>query len=239
VWGANRPRRLLSKEYWRAPYRWNRDAESADERRFVMCGSMCDVLESSDNLDIQTALNSWRTKLWELIQQTPHLTWLLTTKRTENIAAMLPPEFQSCEANVWVIASVENQQVAEKRIPELLAVPGNHGLSIEPLLDAIDLRKWLAPWSLERTGHRISWVIVGGESGPKARPMNPYWVCVLRDQCVESGVPFFFKQWGRWSCTGNTSSGYRVFGDGAIVCYSPRTEHAIPTLDGKQWTEMP
>jgi protein gp37 len=87
VWGANHPRRTLSKEYWRAPHRWNRDAERTGEQRLVMCGSMCDVLESSDNLDNQAALNFERAKLWELIRQTPRLTWLLITKRTENIAA--------------------------------------------------------------------------------------------------------------------------------------------------------
>lgn len=120
--------------------------------------------------------------------------------------------------NVWLGVSVENQETADERIPLLLKTPAaKRFLSCEPLLGPIDFR-W-APYAygpvaeisyreyLEKHGQineyealrKISWVIAGGESGPRARPMHPDWVRSLRDQCVAAGVPFFFKQWGEWA----------------------------------------
>lgn len=229
VWGANSPRRMLNGDaHWREPFKWNRDAERANERRRVMCGSMCDVFELAPR---SYELDRVRERLFALIPQTPWLDCLVITKRTENIAAMLPIGLQSCNVNVRVIASVEDQPAADKRIPELLSVRGLHGLSIEPMLGAVDLRKWLAPWSPEYTERRIGWVIVGGESGPHARPMNPNHVRELRNQCVEAGVPFFFKQWGRWRpCN--------IDGVELMVPDSKR-EHELPVLDGKTWMELP
>ena len=110
--------------------------------------------------------------------------------------------------NVWLGVSVENQETADERIPLLLQTPAAvRWVSAEPLLGPADL-PGLFFYGTERTGgveplrkHRhplIDWVVVGGESGPKARPMNPDWARSLRDQCAEAGVPFFFKQWGSW-----------------------------------------
>ena len=113
--------------------------------------------------------------------------------------------------NVWLGVSVENQQTADERIPHLLRTPAAvRFLSVEPLLSAVDLRFWdprnpksEGEWmaSIEEVGvigknRPVDWVIVGGESGPGARPMEADWARSLRDQCVEAGVPFFFKQWG-------------------------------------------
>jgi len=113
--------------------------------------------------------------------------------------------------NVWLGVSVENQQWADIRIPALLDTPAMvRWLSCEPMLGPIDLSKWLGPvdwpscWgqhspSTECAGCiQPEWVVVGGESGPGARPMHPDWARQLRDQCVDAGVPFFFKQWGEW-----------------------------------------
>jgi protein gp37 len=92
--------------------------------------------------------------------------------------------------NVWFGTSVENQATADERIPLLLQIPAAvRFLSCEPLLGPINLTKWL---------QEIGWCIVGGESGPKARPMHPDWVMSLRDQCQVAQVPFFFKQWGEF-----------------------------------------
>ncbi|WP_395831169.1 DUF5131 family protein [Elstera sp.] len=93
--------------------------------------------------------------------------------------------------NVWIGTSVENQAAADERIPPLLeTLAAKRFLSCEPLLGPIILKpEWLA---------RLDWVIVGGESGPGARPMHPDWVRQIRDQCAAAGVPFFFKQWGAW-----------------------------------------
>lgn len=124
--------------------------------------------------------------------------------------------------NVWLGVSVENQQRADERIPDLLATPAAvRFLSCEPLLGPVDLTRiheefdgglghsWESclngrrfdPWGDDETGGhpKVDWVIVGGESGPGARPMHPDWARGLRDQCAAAGVPFFFKQWGDWA----------------------------------------
>lgn len=104
--------------------------------------------------------------------------------------------------NVWLGTSVEDQATADARIPHLLRCPAVvRFLSCEPLLGAVDLR-WDVAY--ERSAGALSlrdalhWVIAGGESGPKARPMHPDWARGLRDQCQAAGVPFFFKQWGEY-----------------------------------------
>jgi protein gp37 len=114
--------------------------------------------------------------------------------------------------NFWIGTSVENQEQADRRIPELLRIPAAvRFLSVEPLLGAVDLYPaWLCPKCAHHHGRfydcdlcrghsiGIDWVIVGGESGPNARPMHPDWARAIRDECVAAGVPFFFKQWGEW-----------------------------------------
>jgi protein gp37 len=123
--------------------------------------------------------------------------------------------------NVWLGATICNQAEANRDIPKLLAVPARvRFLSIEPMLGALDLTRvqwpgkhkvdvlrggaWDVPgWHQGFTNHsdmgRVHWVIVGGESGPNARPMHPDWARSLRDQCAAAGVPFHFKQWGEWA----------------------------------------
>ena len=110
--------------------------------------------------------------------------------------------------NVWLGTSVENQKWADVRVPLLLRTPAAvRFLSCEPLLGPVDVRRWLpggdviGPLGAEPglpTTIGIDWVIVGGESGPKARPMHPQWARDLRDQCQAAGTAYFFKQWGRW-----------------------------------------
>lgn len=129
--------------------------------------------------------------------------------------------------NVWLGVSVENQTTADERIPLLLQTPAAvRWLSMEPLLGPVDLESSLGGTEWiggqrgcggthkgigtpdcprephhhhdARCGRGIDWVVVGGESGPKARPMHPQWVRDLRDQCDAAGVPFLFKQWGEW-----------------------------------------
>jgi protein gp37 len=128
--------------------------------------------------------------------------------------------------NVHLVVSVEDQKTANRRIPALLETPAAvRGISCEPLLGPVDLwgpvdkhggrpkqTYWLdgrPHWvddegSNPRTsslaiGPKIDWVVVGGESGPRARPMHPEWARTIRDQCQHSGVPFHFKQWGEWA----------------------------------------
>ena len=97
-------------------------------------------------------------------------------------------------ANIWHLTTVENQEAANQRIPELLAFRRyGHwpvlGISAEPLLGPLDLSPYLSG---------LDWIIAGGESGPAARPMHPAWIRGMRDQAQRAGVPFFFKQWGSY-----------------------------------------
>jgi protein gp37 len=104
--------------------------------------------------------------------------------------------------NIWCGTSVEDQATADERIPHLLRTPAAvRFLSVEPLLGPVNLGLWRVEipkhrehWPTERV--KNFWVIVGGESGPKARPMHPNWACSIRDQCREAGVPCFVKQLG-------------------------------------------
>ncbi|HFD80022.1 MAG TPA: phage Gp37/Gp68 family protein [Gammaproteobacteria bacterium] len=110
--------------------------------------------------------------------------------------------------NVWLGVSAENQSTADERVPLLMRTPvglGKRFVSCEPLLGPVDLRALRCTRGMpidaldpEMPGRRIDWVIAGGESGPRARPMHPYWVRSLRDQCREADAAFFFKQWGTW-----------------------------------------
>jgi protein gp37 len=135
-----------------------------------------------------------RKRLWELIEETPFLDWLLLTKRPQNIDGMAPWS-DKWPVNIWLGTSVENQTFAEKRLPFLLKQPAAvRFLSCEPLLGPIDLRAWFRKSSLKP----IDWVIAGGESGPSARPMHPDWASNILHQCQEFEVPFHFKQWGHW-----------------------------------------
>jgi protein gp37 len=107
---------------------------------------------------------------------------------------------------IWLGVSVENQAAADERIPLLLQTPAAvRFVSVEPMLGPVDMEPHLQYWPFHENYKMtwdmtefegLDWVICGGESGPHARPMHPDWVRALRDQCIEAGVPFFFKQWG-------------------------------------------
>lgn len=198
VWGKHSPRRVLSESYWQQPIAWNRKAAEMGEVKLVFCSSMADVFED------HPTVNRERVKLWPLIQSTPWLTWLLLTKRPENIISMYPGSWlQAPPHNVWLGTSAGNQKWADRRIPALIEAPAVlRFVSCEPLLGPLDLCNpvYGAPiyGSLYRGG--IGWVIAGGESASlhKARPMHPEWARGLRDQCQEAEIPYFFKQWGSW-----------------------------------------
>lgn len=213
IWGPAKttPRRLFGDKHWAEPIKWNRQAAAVGERQRVFCASMADVFE--DHSDVVDA----RDRLFALIDRTPHLDWLLLTKRPENIRHLWPFGWYGEEftwPNVWIGTSVENQAAAEQRIPALLEVPAAiRFLSCEPLLEPVNLQAWFrwcpscgAPRrdaSAMRCGfceaypqvlNTIHWVIAGGESGPHARPMDLGWARSLRDQCQAAGTAFFMKQ---------------------------------------------
>jgi protein gp37 len=233
-------------------------------RRRVFCSSLADVFDNEvDPL--------WRQHLMSLIADTQNLDWLLLTKRIGNAARMLsdsslhdgrlltasdqyrPPK------NLWIGATIVNQEEADRDIPKLLATPAAvRFLSMEPLLGAVDVSRWLCPWSHteNRYGERVDWVIVGGESGHKARPMHPDWVRSLRDQCAAAGVPFLFKQWGEWQpdfypvshmhmteksmfVNLDGSTNYGIGNAGCAVVNKVGKKEAGRTLDCRTYSEYP
>lgn len=226
-WGKGKPRVRASAAMWREPLKWNQAEESKrvshsefveNHRPRVFCASLADWLD--DEVPIE-----WLADLLALIHATPNLDWLLLTKRPQNwserLAACAPfrevgsPQFlwelnwlaQGVPpANVWIGTTVEDQQRADERIPHLLNIPAKvRFLSCEPLLGPVDLSAFIGRVP-NITGERIDpynfgldWVIAGGESGPKARPMHPDWARSIRDQCAAAGVAYHFKQWGEWA----------------------------------------
>lgn len=172
---------------------------------------------------------SFIAQVFAVMARTPQHTYQLLTKRharlnsvlrrptfRDSIAAIVGADIAWPLPNLHLGVSVENQQWADIRIPALLDTPAAvHWLSMEPLLGPVDLHPhWLhgrPGWGTEETaptgvvtqdlvvGNSIGWVVLGGESGPKARPMHPQWARSLRDQCVSAKVPFLFKQWGEWA----------------------------------------
>lgn len=229
VWGAKAKRRFFTDKHWQEPLRWNKEAAESGQRRRVFCASMADVFER------RTELNEPRWRLWKLIEETPHLDWLLLTKRPHNIMSMVPWKNIFPE-QVWIGATVENQTWAKKRISYLLEVPAKvRFLSCEPLLEPLDLKPFVGNHS-----SGIHWVIAGGESGPNSRPMNPDWVRNLRNQCSENDIAFHFKQWGHWvpeelmteqQKKVTILDGYRLAAVGK--------KQAGRILDGRTWDEFP
>lgn len=215
LWSSDRTRRFFSDKHWSEPLRWNRDAEAAGERRRVFCASMADVFEKRSELDIH------RQRLWQLIDETPWLDWLLLTKRPEHVSACVPWGSE-WPTNVWLGTTAENQHWADKRIPELVRSPAVvRFLSCEPLLGPIDL---------SQAEGKIDWVIAGGESGPKSRPMKPEWARYLRDSCADLGIAFHFKQWGHWAPV-------RIGQTETLEAVGKR--NAGRQLDGRTWDELP
>ena len=186
-WGQdfNKIRRTSDKTFY-APMKWK------ESKKIFVC-SWSDFYHP----DVPKA---WREEALNIMERESRHTFILLTKRPENIQDFGWP-------HVWQGVTVENQEQADKRIPILLAkarLSPTIFLSIEPMLGPIDL--WTPRYKLPdgglgsafAWGKGVNWVIVGGESGPHARPINISWVRRLKDECEAAKVPFFFKQWGEW-----------------------------------------
>jgi protein gp37 len=249
VWGKAAPRRFFGEKHWREPVKWNAAAEAAGRPALVFAASMADVFEDRRDLDEP------RTRLFELIEETPWLRWQLLTKRPENVLELVPELWATGEewpANAWLGTTVEDQTRAELRIPELVKIPAPvRFLSCEPLLGELDLSRWLGlewmealrppgallarrgegGWGMDlfeaiarSEGRRppLSWVIVGGESGPGHRVMDAEAAADVCAQVLAAEVPLFFKQWGGRTPTagGDQIDPYRLG--------QPRTWHELP-----------
>lgn len=197
-WGPGAPRRRTSASNWAKPLAWNaaHDAFFAEHghRQRVFCASLADVFDNAVD-------PAWRADLANVILETPNLDWLLLTKRIGNVGDMLQFMFlDGTPPNVWLGATIVNQEEADRDIPKLLRVAvDTKFLSMEPLLGAVDLTPMFEHRAEQWNDTGVDWVIVGGESGPGARSMSPYAARDLRDQCAAAGVPFLFKQWGDWA----------------------------------------
>lgn len=173
-WGAKEPRKMTSPANWRKPYQWDREAKAAGIRKRVFCASLADVFDAEVD-------DEWRVLLLEMILATPNLDWLLLTKRPQVAKKFFDG---IVPRNVWLGVTVENQKIADLRIPILLSIPARiRFLSCEPLLERIFVPRY-----------GVSWIICGGESGGGARGMPLEWARSLRDQCADGNIPFFMKQ---------------------------------------------
>ena len=219
--------------YLLQPHPWNKLAESINVRLKVFCASMADVFE--DRADLQPH----RDALWKMIDKTPMLDWLLLSKRpvigmpeawsdeTDESAMRGRGSLGSSPAmprNIWLGHTIVNNEEILKEWPPFLESiikysPTVAFLSIEPMLGPMPDFKLIVEGIKQFNGQ--FWVICGGESGNKARPMHPQWVKDIQLACMEAGIPFFFKQWGEWAPAG--MPGYNF----------PISKMAYVDIDGK------
>jgi protein gp37 len=135
--------------------------------------------------------DSWRADAWAMIKMRSDLDFLIITKRIHRFHVELPYDWGGGYPNVTIFSTVENQAMADFRLPILLDAPIKHkGITAEPLLERIDLSRYLGP--------QIEAVVAGGESGPNARVCDYNWILDIRRQCIDAGVPFTFKQTGHY-----------------------------------------
>lgn len=170
-------------------------------------------LNSMSDLFHEEVPDGYIDDVLQVVAQTPQHTYQILTKRAQRMARffargrVVPP-------NAWMGVSVENRKHGVPRIQHLRRVPARvRFLSVEPLLEDVG--------RLDLTG--IHWVIVGGESGAKARPMKPQWAESVQSQCEEQRVAFFFKQWGGWGADGKRRA----------------KAHNGRSLLGRTWDDMP
>jgi len=180
----------LHEDVLDAPYHWKRP-------RIVFVNSMSDLFHAK-------VPAAYLSQIFKVMADTPQHTYQVLTKRSRRLRLMAPS--LDWAPNIWMGVSVEDEREAY-RVDDLRSVPAAvRFLSCEQMLGPLS--------SLDLS--EIGWVIVGGESGPNARPLNPAWATDLRDKCVSEDVPFFFKQWG-----GRTP------------------KHGGRLLHGRTWDQMP
>lgn len=247
VWGPRGTRVRTSERNRNRPYAWNKKAQENGQVQTVFTASLADVFEDYRNESVpQFTMDAWRAELFAKMEATPWLVWLVLTKRPENVSHMVPSDwlggstpYKGWPSNVWLGFSAEDQSNFDYRIESALAIPTPVlWVSAEPLLGKINMTDYL-------DSGEISWVIAGGESGPKARPMHSDWACTLQYQCEIYDVPFFFKQWGEWVNIDELPDG--VVYENAAVHYWPDLtpswrvgrKKAPKTLKGIQYLEFP
>lgn len=234
VWGDDGVRVKASEAGWREPRKWNREAADRGVPSRVFCASMADVFEFREDVMLARALllnliHETRHLNWLLLTKRPeHIEPLLKRARNDlfglhlHDARVMVDRWIAGEppANVWLGVSVENQECADQRIPILLRTPAaRRFVSYEPALGPVDWR------SIADDGHNainaltgnyikadrvyegsaLDWIIVGGESGPAARPFDIEWALNTIRQCEAAGVAYFIKQLGRYVIQDNVN----------------------------------
>lgn len=185
------------------PLRWKK-------QRKIFVNSMSDLFHEKVPFE-------FINEVYDIIARCPQHTFQILTKRPERalmyyrqLGAMIKEagldsvptqsdnilDYVGGLPNIWLGVSVEDQKTADERIPILLQIPAKvRWISAEPLLGKIDINSSMR----KQKGYAdLDWVVVGGESGTKARPVNPDWIFKIRNDCKAAGVPFFFKQWGEY-----------------------------------------
>lgn len=176
-WGPHGERKRTSAANWRKPIAWNKAAKAAGKPARVFCASLADWLDNR-------VPQQWRIDLGGLIDATPHLDWLLLTKRPENYGHLAP--WIKAPGNVWLGVTAEDQAHYDRRWDTLSQISAKvRFISYEPAL---------GPLRLHSADPQPDWLICGGESGHGARFMQPEWAERIRNDCRGERVAFFMKQ---------------------------------------------
>jgi protein gp37 len=186
--------------------------------RTIFVNSMSDLFH-------EAVPDSFVDQVFDVMRRASWHNFQLLTKRADRLAEWSRKRYHGTQErpfgrkpwpnNIWAGVSVESQAYVN-RIEQLVRVPSAiRFLSVEPLIGPVNVKESLL--------RRIHWVIVGGESGPKARPMAAQWARDLRDQCISTDIPFFFKQWGVYDSQGQRRS----------------KKASGRVLDGRTWNQMP
>lgn len=265
-------RRRTTTSNWYQPLKWDAKARAEGKRVRVFCASLADVFDNAVpaqwRLDLFELIGKTTNIDWLLLTKR-----IGNARRMlDEVMDVLSHGLQEWGepvvwSHVWIGATVANQDEADRDIPKLLETPSAvRFLSCEPLLGPIKL----SHLDVERAGHRewcqidaltgrhtdmgrpcqdvphLDWVIVGGESGSKARPMHPEWARALRDQCVTAAVPFFFKQVGEWCHVPGVQASYsyrpealKYFKEHDATYAKVGKKAAGRTLDGRTWDQFP
>jgi protein gp37 len=232
VWGPKKPR-MVSVNAWKLARRLNAEAAAAGVRASVFTNSMADMFEDDHPVigwdgretDYLT-IDQVRRDVFAVIEECANLDFLLLTKRPQNILGMVPATWlmRGAPANVVFGASAGTPDDLCGRLGWLIEagarLRARTFVSLEPLIEPIEPEE--LAWTEDADGIEVGSVIVGGESGPNARPMRAKWVRAIRDACIDEGVKFFFKQWGEHDAT----------------CQRVGKKRAGRELDGRTWDEL-
>lgn len=248
-------RRRFIKSVWNDVPKWNEQAKRAGTRAKVFVMSMGDFFELlPDSHPDSMPMGNARIEAMQLMEFCTDLNFLVLTKRISNVRKLVDPRWlEDWPSHVRLGVSVGTQKDADRDIPRLLELPCPNFLSMEPLLESVDISWALEEYEVGETEpdangntcgiytKAVDWVITGGESGPHARLSHPDWFRLLRDQCQQSDTPFHFKQWGEWVPGEHEAHGthwdYVCLDKFAMKRVGKKAAGRL--LDGKEWNGYP